>query len=482
MKSKAVWGLVILAILAGIGLAARSYMQNEVSFEAIPVATVQRDTIVISITESGTLQALQSVTLASEINSNRAKIVSIAPEGSYVQKGDLVIEFDKTPFEEELRKLRHEINQAKAAIVEATENLKLQRAKNVNDLNEAKANIIASESELKNILEGEGIIKLRELEMEEERDKAAFEQMQQNVADLKEMLESGFITQNELKKAELELKEAESKYKFTAQKRKIFMEYTRPSQIEKAKRKARESTERLQQLEEMADYLISLQQANLQKEQAKLQGLQEKYQKAMTELKKTSIYAPIPGLVIYNEIPATGKTRKIQVGDAVWSHQGLISLPDISQMLVDTQVREIDIHKVAMDQNVIVQVDAYPDKTYQGKIYLIGSLAKADRNFSAGTKYFQIQVLLQNSDSRLRPGMTARVEIMVDRFEDVLFVPLEGVFEKQGQKVCYVVKGKGFEERQVQAGKFNDDFIIIEGGLEEGEQIYLHDPTTLLIQ
>ena len=65
-------------ILVGIGLAARSYMQEDVSFEAIPVARVERGTVSISITESGTLQALQSVTLASEINSNRAKIVKIA--------------------------------------------------------------------------------------------------------------------------------------------------------------------------------------------------------------------------------------------------------------------------------------------------------------------------------------------------------------------------------------------------------------------
>ena len=75
------------------------------------------------------------MTLASEINSNRAKIINIVPEGTYVQQGDLVIEFDKTPFEEEIRKLKNEIEQVEAAIVEASENLKLQRVKNQNDLN-----------------------------------------------------------------------------------------------------------------------------------------------------------------------------------------------------------------------------------------------------------------------------------------------------------------------------------------------------------
>lgn len=470
----------MLGIIAAIALITRSYMRDGASLEMIPIATAQRGTVTLKITETGTLQAVQSVTLASEITGNRAKIATIAPEGSYVNKGDLVIEFDKTAFEDELRKLRTDIAQAEAAIVEATENIKLQHAKNQADLKEAEANIAAAEAELSNILEGEGVIRLREFAMDEERAKAAFEQAQQNVADLKEMLTSGFITQNELNKAELELKDLRANYDFARQKHQIFAEYTRPSQIEKAKRVARESREKLQQLQEVAAYVISQQQAHLQKEQANLTGLQEKYQTALKELQKTSIYAPIPGLVIYNDIPSSGKNRKIQVGDAVWGNQGLISLPDISRMMVETQVREVEIHRVQLGQSVAVQVDAYPDAAYSGTVQLIGSLAKAEQNQPGAAKYFQIQVALTESDARLRPGMTARVEILTGQFEQVVFVPLEGIFEKSGQKICFVVKGNESEPRPVQVGAFNDDVIVIEQGLAEGERIYLQDPTTLL--
>ena len=472
----------MIGVLALIGVAARSYLRDDAALSAIPIAAAQRGTLTVNIVESGTLQAVQSVTLASEIKSDRAKIAKIAPEGTYVKAGELIIEFDKAPFEDELRKLRFDLTQSEAAIVEATENLKLQQAKNDADLKEAEANIAAAEAELKNIEAGEGLIKLRELEMDVERAAAAFEQAEQKVADLKEMLSSGFITQNELTNAEAELKEMTSKFQFAKQKHQIFVEFTRPTDIEKARRAARESTERLQQLREMAERLISVQQANLQKEQANLQGLQEKYKTALDELRKTTIYAPIPGLVIYNDIPASGKARKIQVGDAVWSHQGLISLPDISRMMVETNVREVDIHKVALGQQAQIQVDAYPDAAFTGAVHLIGSLATAEQNQPTLTKYFEVQIVLNESDDRLRPGMTARVEILIDRVEQVLYVPLEGVFEKSGQKVCYVVHGKQAEERLVKVGKFNRDFIIIEEGLADGEQIYLQNPTTLLMR
>ena len=472
----------MISVLALIVVVARSYLRDDAALSAIPIAAAQRGTLTLNIVESGTLQAVQSVTLASEIKSDRAKIAKIAPEGTYVKAGELIIEFDKAPFEDELRKLRFDLTQSEAAIVAATENLKLQQAKNDADLKEAEANIAASEAELKNIEAGEGVIKLRELEMDVERAASAFEQAEQKVADLKEMLTSGFITQNELTNAEAELKEITSKYQFAKQKHQIFVEFTRPTDIEKARRAARESTERLQQLRDMAERLISLQQANLQKEEANLQGLQEKYKTALDELRKTTIYAPIPGLVIYNDIPASGKARKIQVGDAVWSHQGLISLPDISRMMVETNVREVDIHKVALGQQAQIQVDAYPDAAFTGTVHLIGSLATAEQNQPTSTKYFEVQIALNESDDRLRPGMTARVEILIDRFEQVLYVPLEGVFEKSGQKVCYVVHEKEAEERPVTVGKFNRDAIIIEEGLAEGEQIYLQDPTTLLMR
>ena len=159
----------MLGIIAAIALIARSYMQDGASLELIPIATAQRGTVTLKITETGTLQAAQSVTLASEITGNRAKIATIAPEGSYVNKGDLIIEFDKTAFEDELRKARADIAQAEAAIVEATENIKLQHAKNQTDLKEAEANIAAAEAELSNILEGEGVIRLREFAMDMDR-------------------------------------------------------------------------------------------------------------------------------------------------------------------------------------------------------------------------------------------------------------------------------------------------------------------------
>ncbi len=105
--------------------------------------------------------------------------------------------------------------------------------------------------------------------------------------------------------------------------------------------------------------------------------------------------------------------RKPRIGDQVWQNQPLVYLPDISRMIVSTQVREVDLHKIDIGKPASVRVDAYPQLALRGTVESIGVLADA-KTGEAGLKYFRIIVSLDQSDPRLRPGMTARMVILAD--------------------------------------------------------------------
>ncbi len=91
-------------------------------------------------------------------------------------------------------------------------------------------------------------------------------------------------------------------------------------------------------------------------------------------------------------------------------------------------------------------------------------------------KVFDIEVTVDGSDEQLKPGMSALCKIITGTVPDVLYVPLEAVFENNDTTVVYV-KGHGFEQQVVKVGKKNNDYIIIEEGLSEGDQVALRDPT-----
>jgi len=121
----------------------------------------------ISVVESGTLQALRSVTYASTIQSNQAKIIAMVPEGKLVQKGDMLLLFDGAPFEEEIRRSQAQLSQAEADAQKAQQDLKLQNIQNQEELAAARQKVERSRLELADVAEGKG--RLREEELRSQR-------------------------------------------------------------------------------------------------------------------------------------------------------------------------------------------------------------------------------------------------------------------------------------------------------------------------
>src|SRR5215510_10569148 len=94
---------------------------------------------------------------------------------------------------------------------------------------------------------------------------------------------------------------------------------------------------------------------------------------------RTSVRADVPGIVVDLEVFFASEQRKPQVGDQVWANQPLLILPDISKMVVESKVRETDIHKVEKNQRVSIRVEAYPDLRLTGAVTLVGTLAQEEK-------------------------------------------------------------------------------------------------------
>ncbi len=209
--------------------------------------------------------------------------------------------------------------------------------------------------------------------------------------------------------------------------------------------------------------------AELAKAQYDVRNAEMQATQAREALASLTITAPEPGLVVYKSFRA----GKIKVGDQAWPGMELIDLPDLTQMQVRTRVNEIDVRQVAVDQEVIVTVDALAGLEFRGKVTRIAALARAEGE--AKVKVFDIDVLIEGAAGDLRPGMTAQCRIIVSRLADVVTVPLEAVFERDGKSVVYVVGGR-VEARSVTLGERSDDFAVVESGLAGGETISLRDP------
>jgi HlyD family secretion protein len=182
------------------------------------------------------------------------------------------------------------------------------------------------------------------------------------------------------------------------------------------------------------------------------------------------IYAPSEGMVIYKK-DRSGSKRK--VGSSISPFDPVVAtLPDMTTMISKTYVNEIDVSKVMVGQKVRLSVDAFPEKSYTGKVISIANVGEQLPNTDA--KVFEVQIIVDGTDPILRPAMTTGNQIVTQSFADVVYLPLECVnTTPDSVQFVYTTDRK---KQVVVTGESNENDVIVEQGLESGTMVYLSTP------
>lgn len=217
----------------------------------------------------------------------------------------------------------------------------------------------------------------------------------------------------------------------------------------------------------------------IQKSELNNQGLQvrqreQELKRAKEELESLTLKAPAEGLVVYGT-NWENQGRKFQIGNTAQGGYNIIELPDLSLMESVTFVNEVDVSKIKKGQKVLVKLDAFQDSTFAGEISDIASLGRV-RDFNSKLKVYEVLIRMKQRSEKLKPGMTTGNKMIIKEIPDVLFIPIEAIFEKNGKKFVFVKNGSGFDEREIEVGEKGEDYIIVRSGLRVGEEIALADP------
>jgi len=208
--------------------------------------------------------------------------------------------------------------------------------------------------------------------------------------------------------------------------------------------------------------------ANMSEVANALRKKESEYEKLVDLNKEFTILAPKSGMVVYQR-DWDGKKRGVGSSISAWENV-VATLPNLREMITKTYVNEIDISKVKTGQRVEIGVDAFPEKQYSGNVIEVANIGEQMRNSNA--KVFEVKIEVNEFDSILRPAMTTKNIIITDEIEDVIFIPLEGIFNTDSIQFVYT-SGR---RQQVIVGKSNDNEIIIKAGLAEGDLIRLTAP------
>jgi RND family efflux transporter MFP subunit len=478
------WAIAVrlLGILAGMGvLAVLGYSGVFSSWTSsqdgdLPlISPARKATLRITVTERGNLESTVTVDGVCELNATEIKIIKLVPEGTRVKKGDVVCQFDSSAIDKSIAEQDIKVKQAVAKIETTQQEREIQRNKGESDIIAAKVEMVLAKLDLEKYQKGDylaettkqrGEIRLKEKDLKEAKNK--LEQYQQ-------LMKKGFKSQQEVVIQEAAVAQTEFLYESSKLELKVKESYEYKKKTTEFSSKADQAQKKIEQAEATLKAQLSKTTSEVEAAKATADLEQQQLRTFQKQKEKTVITAGQEGVVAYANDAWYDSSRQIREGAAVYSHQRIFSLPDMSKMQVKLNVHESLIKKIKPGQKVEIRIESFPSILFIGTVTKVSQLADSTRPWlTGGVKQYPTVVNLDDLKGQdIKPGMTAEAKVLVGELDNVLLVPVQAVAEHNGEFFAFVSKGGKIDIRKVKVGENNETHVQITQGLTEGEHVAL---------
>ena len=504
-------GAAILICAGGVFIFSKTKKDTLKGKKNPELFVVKKDELIISVTQSGEIEALNSKDVKSEVD-GRTSIISMVDEGTIITADDVnnqkvLVELDSSDIEKRVTQSEIAFLNSQANYFEAVELLKIQKQDNqsnlqkgkmkvrfalldmkkylgdkvaekyVNDINEADSLEIDTGVYLKEpALGGEALRKLKELSDGIIIAQSKFERASDKLAWTKKLYEKEYVAETDLKADELDVQSLKIQKDKAEIELDLFRRYEFIKEIETKYNAYDEAVRDLGKIEAQARSELAKKEARSESNKANYELQTKELEKAKEQLEACVIKATVVGQIVYGKNQRVWPRVPLKVGDEIQRSQIIIQIPDPIQMKVNIKVHESWINKVKLDQKAKITVPAFPDEEFTGEVIKKAPLADQSNFLNPDLKVYATEVCIEGTHDFLKPGMTAKVEILIDKLEDVFIVPIQAVMNKEGRKICYIRNSSDTTEREVETGQFNESFVEITKGLDRGDRVVLTPP------
>ncbi len=478
MKRKQVLVILVLLIFVsgGIGVySARSRLRQPV--KAGRTVKVTQGTITVKVSENGTLEPVTQVDVKSRVGGRVLRI--LVKEGDRVAAGQTLALVDPTEVARQVAGIEAQLASAKAGLRQAEENYKLAVIQNrlaversVSSLEETRRRLVqtAAPTRRQDIQQQEAAVA---------RARAQVLDARRTLDRRKALVLKGFIPQAEVDSAQTALILAETDARSTQDRLSLLKEGARPEDIALAKAGVR--TAEVQLATDRANAAqAQLRRRDVERARGEVAQIENQLAQQTVQLTETRIIAPISGEVVGKYLEEGELVASATAGFAQGA--ALVRIADLNRMQVRVNINEVDVARLRVGMAVDIEVDGIPEKTFSGKVAAIApssltqnqpaSSGSQNASGQSGVVRFAMKVAVADRDSRLRPGMTAGVGIILNRHSQALILPAEAL--QSGNKVT-LVTGSGASlsktTRTVTVGLKNDSQVEVLSGLRKGDVV-----------
>ena len=433
LLTRLILAVIVIAILysAGKSFLAPLFVAKEE--RTLITHSVKRSDLLITITEKGTLESSDNTEIKNKARGENV-VIWVIENGSVVEEGDELVRLDTLEIEDKINERSKYAHWSRSGA------------------ESAQANASRAKLAINQYLEGTFVSQLKSMEKDLAIAQSNLRTAQNMLDHAKSMYERGYVSGLEVEEREFAVTQAKLNVEVQETQIEVLENFTKAEQLERLKGD-------LKAAEANRDSLVS---------RAKMDGTRRDL--AVQEMEKCVIKAPKAGMVIYPSQQKWDNTPDVEEGATVHREQILLLMPDLNNMQVKVGVHESIVERVKAGQKAVVTL---PERQLPGEVSEVASVAEPAGWWTGNVVKYDTLISLPKTDN-LRPGMSAEVEITLAEYEDVLTVPVVGVIETEDGSLCWVQTESGIERRVVELGDSNDVFIVVNQGLEEGEEVVLN--------
>jgi HlyD family secretion protein len=470
-KLAASLGLVVLAFM--VVLFARPRQQGQ----AISCYEVKRGDMLVSVVEGGTVEAVNEISIRSEVEGT-ARIIFIVPEGSNVKKGDLLVQLDSSSSEDAVNLQQINVEKAQFALVQAEQQLEIQKSVVESEIQAATLKVEFAESDLMKFTNGLALQTARNAQIDITNVLETLEIDRERLRWSEKLYKQGFETKGNLDKDRLTA--SQSQLKLEQAQRALWMVETfdNPKTKRSLEAALQEAAENLDRVKLQDDRKLAQYRADVESQKKTLALSEEKLARDKKQLVATKIYAPQDGLVVYAGSGGGHWSNEsmIEEGAVVRNRQEVIKLPDVSAMKVQVKIHETYINQIALGQPAFVVLDSMPDQRFRGNVSKVAPLPDSQSRWgNPDLKIYATEILITDKLPDIKPGLSARAEVLITNLVGVVSVPIQAVSTRKGKQVVFLANAPQ-EPVPVTVGQYNTKFIQICSGVRDGDQVLLAPP------
>jgi len=445
---------------------------------ALATATAREGEFVVTVTGRGRLDPLVEKEIMAQAS---GRVLKMTPEGSSVQKDDVLIVLDSDYVQDQViqERCNLEVEQAELTKREVYGTRRVNAAKK--RIERSQASLEMAKAELANAKAGLTVEDSAKITAESDvkATKVSAEESARKLGVVKELRDLGVEKDVEVERQQTTKDLAVVGHQRARIVHKDVMDGLTPEEIQQLELQVDLAEHRVRAAQKELAAAERSRKMSVDSQQRQISRVRSTLNRAERELAAMTIRAPTAGIVCYKSLFG----RKVMVGQWSFRSRPMVSLPLLDQMKLVLLVDEADIAKVRKGQAASISPSSAPGGAFRGHVVRVGSLVKdveqdledfqRKRLAHSKRRVFEVEIAMDDKDERLRPGLNAEARIEVQRLEKVVLIPRNAIREKGDRRFVLVWDGDKGQERDVQVSAENEHEAAIGRGLAAGEKVML---------